>query len=30
VMKHDGVLRVRSSTKSGHSGSIFAMFLPAA
>jgi two-component system NtrC family sensor kinase len=29
VMKHDGVLRVRSSTKSGHSGSIFAMFLPA-
>ncbi len=29
VMKHDGVLRVRSSTKLGHSGSIFAMFLPA-
>ncbi|MGB8889506.1 MAG: HAMP domain-containing sensor histidine kinase [Candidatus Korobacteraceae bacterium] len=30
VTKHDGVLRVRSSTKQGRSGSIFAMFLPAA
>jgi two-component system, NtrC family, sensor kinase len=30
VEKHDGVLRVRTSTKQGHSGSIFAMFLPAA
>jgi two-component system NtrC family sensor kinase len=29
VTKHDGILRVRTSTKSGHSGSIFAMFLPA-
>lgn len=30
VMKHAGVLRVRSSTKLGHSGSVFAMFLPCA
>ena len=30
VEKHEGVLRVRTSTKQGHSGSIFAMFLPAA
>lgn len=30
VDKHDGVLRVRSSTKPGRSGSVFAIFLPAA
>ncbi len=30
VKKHDGVLRVRSSTKAGHSGTVFAVFLPAA
>ena len=30
VEKHDGVLRVRSSTKPGHSGTVFAVFLPAA
>ena len=30
VQKHRGVLRVRSSTKPGHSGSIFSIFLPAA
>jgi signal transduction histidine kinase len=30
VRKHDGTLRVRSSTKPGRSGSIFAIFLPAA
>ena len=30
VEKHHGVLRVRSSTKSGRSGSVFAIFLPAA
>jgi signal transduction histidine kinase len=30
VAKHDGVLRVRSSTKQGRSGSVFAIFLPAA
>jgi signal transduction histidine kinase len=29
VYKHDGVLRVRSSTKSGRSGSVFTIFLPA-
>lgn len=29
VRKHRGVLRVRSSTKTGHSGSIFSVFLPA-
>jgi len=29
VQKHSGVLRVRSSTKPGHSGSIFSIFLPA-
>jgi two-component system CheB/CheR fusion protein len=29
VQKHDGVLRVRSSTKPGRSGSIFSIFLPA-
>jgi two-component system CheB/CheR fusion protein len=30
VRKHRGVLRVRSSTKAGHSGSVFSIFLPAA
>jgi signal transduction histidine kinase len=30
VQKHCGSLRVRSSTKPGRSGSIFAIFLPAA
>ncbi len=30
VAKHDGVLRVRSSTKPGRSGSVLAVFLPAA
>lgn len=30
VAKHHGVLRVRSSTKRGRSGSVFAIFLPAA
>jgi signal transduction histidine kinase len=30
VEKHHGVLRVRSSTKSGRSGSVFTIFLPAA
>jgi signal transduction histidine kinase len=30
VRQHHGVLRVRSSTKPGHSGSVFAIFLPAA
>jgi signal transduction histidine kinase len=30
VQKHDGSLRVRSSTKPGRSGSVFAIFLPAA
>jgi signal transduction histidine kinase len=30
VQKHRGVLRVRSSTRRGHSGSVFAIFLPAA
>jgi len=29
VAKHDGAVRVRSSTKPGHSGTIFAIFLPA-
>jgi signal transduction histidine kinase len=29
VQKHRGVLRVRSSTKPGHTGSIFSIFLPA-
>ena len=29
VEKHHGVLRVRSSTKPGRSGSVFAIFLPA-
>ncbi len=29
VRKHRGVLRVRSSTKAGRSGSIFSVFLPA-
>ena len=29
VRKHQGVLRIRSSTKAGHSGSIFSVFLPA-
>jgi signal transduction histidine kinase len=30
VQQHEGSLRVRSSTKSGHSGTVFAIFLPAA
>jgi signal transduction histidine kinase len=30
VQRHGGSLRVRSSTKPGHSGSVFAIFLPAA
>jgi signal transduction histidine kinase len=30
VQRHGGTIRVRSSTKSGHSGSVFAIFLPAA
>jgi hypothetical protein len=30
VQKHRGVLRIRSSTKPGHSGSVFTIFLPAA
>jgi signal transduction histidine kinase len=30
VRKHDGVLRVRSGTRPGHSGSVFAIFLPEA
>ncbi len=29
VKKHDGVLRVRSSTKPGRTGTVFAVFLPA-
>lgn len=29
VQKHGGAIRVRSSTKPGHSGSIFSIFLPA-
>ncbi|HLJ28641.1 MAG TPA: HAMP domain-containing sensor histidine kinase [Candidatus Angelobacter sp.] len=29
VEKHDGVLRVRSSTRPGRSGSVFTIFLPA-
>ena len=28
VLKHHGVLRIRSSTRTGHSGSIFTIFLP--
>ena len=28
VQKHHGVLRVRSSTKAGHSGTVFSIFLP--
>jgi signal transduction histidine kinase len=28
VQKHHGVLRVRSSTKTGHSGTVFSIFLP--
>lgn len=28
VQKHQGVLRVRSSTKAGHSGTVFSIFLP--
>jgi signal transduction histidine kinase len=28
VQKHHGVLRVRSSTKAGHSGTVFTIFLP--
>ncbi len=30
VNQHDGVLRVRSTTRAGRSGTVFAMFLPAA
>jgi signal transduction histidine kinase len=30
VQKHRGVLRIRSSTKPGRSGSVFSIFLPAA
>ena len=30
VLEHDGVLRVRSTTRAGRSGSVFAIFLPAA
>jgi signal transduction histidine kinase len=30
VQKHHGMLRVRSSTKSGRSGSVFSIFLPCA
>jgi signal transduction histidine kinase len=30
VQKHHGVLRVRSSTKAGHSGTVFTVFLPCA
>jgi signal transduction histidine kinase len=30
VQKHGGWLRVRSSTRSGRSGSVFSMFLPSA
>lgn len=29
VRKHKGLLRVRSRTQPGHSGTFFAMFLPA-
>ena len=29
VQRHGGALRVRSSTRKGHSGSVFAIFLPA-
>ncbi|MFZ3212013.1 MAG: HAMP domain-containing sensor histidine kinase [Terriglobales bacterium] len=28
VRRHDGLLRVRSSTKPGHSGTVFSIFLP--
>jgi signal transduction histidine kinase len=28
VQKHHGVLRVRSSTRAGHSGTVFSIFLP--
>lgn len=30
VKQHGGVLRVRSTTRAGHSGSVFSIFLPAA
>jgi signal transduction histidine kinase len=30
VQKHHGILRVRSSTKPGHSGTVFSIFLPCA
>jgi signal transduction histidine kinase len=30
VQKHDGVLLVRSSTRAGHSGTVFSIFLPCA
>jgi two-component system CheB/CheR fusion protein len=30
VKRHDGTIRVRSSTRPGHSGSVFAIFLPVA
>jgi signal transduction histidine kinase len=29
IQKHDGTMRVRSSTKIGHSGTVFSFFLPA-
>lgn len=29
IRKHQGTLRIRSSTRAGHSGSIFSIFLPA-
>ncbi len=29
VLKHGGSIRVRSSTRSGHSGTVFNVFLPA-
>jgi signal transduction histidine kinase len=30
VKKHDGLLRVRSNTKSGRQGTVFSIFLPSA
>jgi two-component system CheB/CheR fusion protein len=30
VQRHRGALRIRSSTRRGHSGSVFSLFLPAA
>jgi len=29
VQKHKGLLRVRSRTQPGHSGTVFTVFLPA-